>query len=109
MNHRKSPCGLVLAVLLLCAAPAKAQLAQGELRGVVTDESSAVMPGFSVTATHVETGTTRTTVTSENGSYFMPAMPLGTYKVTAEVQGFAHVVRGGITIGDCDTHTVHIT
>src|SRR4029078_10731125 len=98
MNHRKSPCGLVLAVLLLCAAPAGAQLAQGELRGVVTDESSAVMPGVTVTATHLETGTTRTTVTAENGSYFMPAMPLGTYKVTAELQGFANVVREGFTL-----------
>ncbi|HTK28865.1 MAG TPA: carboxypeptidase regulatory-like domain-containing protein [Vicinamibacterales bacterium] len=109
MNHRKSPCGLVLAVLLLCAAPAKAQLAQGELRGVVTDESSAVMPGVSVTATHVETGTTRTTVTSENGSYFMPAMPLGTYKVTAELQGFATVVREGFRLAVGETVTVNFT
>jgi hypothetical protein len=93
MTGRKSACGLALAAVLSFSAPAGAQLAQGELRGVVTDESAGVMPGVTVTATNVETGTSRTTVTAENGSYFMPAMPLGGYRITAELQGFATVVR----------------
>ena len=109
MNHRAFACGLAIVLLGCFVAPAGAQLAQGELRGVVTDESSAVMPGVTVTATHLETGTTRTTVTADNGSYLMPAMPLGTYKVTAELQGFATIVREGFRLGVGDTVTVNFT
>ena len=63
-------------------SPAFAQLAQGELRGTIVDESGAVLPGVTVTANHVETGTARTTMTGPNGAYLMPALPLGTYKVS---------------------------
>src|SRR5207248_7435384 len=85
-------CGLVLPLVASFSSSASAQLAQGELRGVVTDESGAVLPGVTVTAVHVETGTSRVVVTAQNGSYLMPAMPLGTYKVRAELSGFGTTV-----------------
>ena len=61
-----------VAFLALYSSPAVGQLAQGELRGTVVDESSAVLPGVSIIATHVETGTSRTTITAANGTYLMP-------------------------------------
>src|SRR5215831_13246494 len=45
----------------------KAQIAQAEIHGTVMDESGAVLPGVTVTATQVETGSTRTVVTTERG------------------------------------------
>ncbi len=56
-------CGTV-AVVASFSSPVLAQLAQGELRGAAADESGAVLPGVTITAVHVETGTTRTAVTS---------------------------------------------
>ena len=41
-----SVCGLVLALVSSFATTSTAQLAQGELRGIVTDESGAVLPGL---------------------------------------------------------------
>ena len=54
---------VAVTLLATSASPAMAQLAQGELRGTIADESGAVLPGVAVTATHVETGTSRTTTT----------------------------------------------
>ncbi|HWW87292.1 MAG TPA: carboxypeptidase regulatory-like domain-containing protein [Vicinamibacterales bacterium] len=89
----------VLAFPMFCPSFALAQLAQGELRGVVADESGAVLPGVTVTATNLETGTSRTTTTGSSGDYLMPAMPLGSYKMTAELPGFGTVVREGFRLG----------
>jgi hypothetical protein len=58
-------------VIAALSSSAFAQLAQGELRGTVVDESGAVLPGVTITAIHVETGTSRTTTTAVNGGYLM--------------------------------------
>ena len=54
------------AFTLLTSAPAWAQ-ATAELAGRVTDESGAVLPGVTVTATQTDTGFTRTVVTDGEG------------------------------------------
>jgi hypothetical protein len=89
---------VVLVVTLALAAglatpPAFAQTSQAEIRGTVVDQSGAALPGVTVTATHVDTGALRTTVTSETGVFLMPAMPLGLYRVQADLAGFSSVVR----------------
>src|SRR5262245_757238 len=98
----------VMFMFLSIPALAVAQLAQGELRGTISDESGAVLPGVSVVALHVETGTSRTATTAANGAYLMPAMPLGTYKVTAELSGFSTMVRDGfrLVVGEASTSNV---
>jgi outer membrane receptor protein involved in Fe transport len=77
---------------------ARAQVAQAELRGTVTDESGGILPGVTVRATHVETGVVRETLTSDRGSYSMPALPIGSYTVKAELAGFTIVSKEGITL-----------
>ena len=59
--------GLIICtfVLLLTSSPAWAQ-ATAELNGRVTDESGAVLPGVTVTATQTDTGFTRTVVTDDD-------------------------------------------
>ena len=56
----------VFAMLLMIATAAWAQ-ATAELNGRVTDDSGAVLPGVTVTATQTDTGFTRTVVTDESG------------------------------------------
>jgi len=99
---------IVVAVFSLPTV-ALAQLAQGELRGTILDESGAVLPGVNVTALHVETGTSRTATTAANGTYLMPAMPLGTYKVTADLSGFSMMVREGFRLGVGEAVTINFT
>jgi hypothetical protein len=100
---------LIVGLIACCPSPAAAQLAQGELRGTVVDESGAVLPGVTVTAVHIETGTSRTTTTEVNGGYVMPSMPLGTYRVTAELSGFSTVIREGFRIAVSESVAINFT
>ena len=66
-------------IVLLAAASASAQ-ATAQLNGRVTDESGAVLPGVTVTATQTDTTITRTVVTDATGNYVMTNLPTGPYR-----------------------------
>jgi len=77
-----------LLLLLFNSASAAGQTFGGGISGRVTDESGGVLPGVAVTATHVATGVSRTTQTSSTGQFSFPDLPLGTYRVEGDLQGF---------------------
>jgi outer membrane receptor protein involved in Fe transport len=77
---------LVAAVLL--AVPAVAQEQTGSIVGVIKDASGAVLPGATVEARSPSLIGVRSTTTDEQGAYRFPALPPGTYEVTASLQGF---------------------
>ena len=81
---------VLAAAVLLVPASSIAQIGQtGTLTGTVADQSGAVLPGVTVTATADSLiGGARTAVTDENGVYRFPALPPGTYVVSAELSGF---------------------
>ena len=93
---------VTFAMLAVLAAPVRAQVAQAELRGAVVDESGGVLPGVTLTATHVDTGTARTTVTTSSGSYVMPALPIGVYTIRAELAGFSTITKEGVRLGSAN-------
>ncbi len=82
----------------LAGVCAHAQNATGEITGLVTDPSGAVVPGVQITITDTLTGSQRTTVTSGAGLYRVGALPPGTYNVEAKKTGFKAVVREGIPL-----------
>ncbi|HEV2983503.1 MAG TPA: TonB-dependent receptor, partial [Vicinamibacterales bacterium] len=65
---------------------------EASLAGMVTDESKAVLPGATVTASDLATGRQFAGVTDERGQYRLPGMTAGRYKVQAELQGFTTTV-----------------
>src|SRR5437016_3060081 len=77
-----------IAVLLLAAAFGLAQTSTSELSGTVRDNTGAVVPGAGVTLTNEQTGVTYKQRTTDSGLYSFPALPVGSYTVTVEVQGF---------------------
>jgi Carboxypeptidase regulatory-like domain/TonB dependent receptor len=77
----------------LVSLPASAQVAQADLRGTVVDESGAALPGVAITATHVDTGVSRTTASSETGVFIMRALPVGRYRLQLELAGFVTLVQ----------------
>src|SRR2546426_4446349 len=79
------------------------------MSGVVHDANGGLVPGVGVTAKHIESGLTRTVITSETGSYRMPALPVGEYEVTAELSGFKQQVRRGVTLGVAQEAVVNLT
>ena len=78
---------LTWATLVFCA-PAFAAAQDAELRGIVRDQSGAVVPGASVTATRPVNGFERTMATDSSGRYVFPLLLPGTYDLTVELTGF---------------------
>src|SRR5437899_9551696 len=97
--------------LILCvlAAPAfaQSQAANGTIEGTVTDRSGAVLPGVTVTITNTNTGLERVVNTNEKGLYRAPLLPLGTYRVAAEIQGFKKFEQSGVTLSVGQTAVVN--
>ena len=92
--------------VLLTGALAWAQ-ATAQLSGTVTDESGAVLPGVTVTATQTDTGFTRAVVTDETGAYVMPNLPTGPYRLEVSLQGFRTYVQTGIVLQVAATPTIN--
>jgi len=84
--------------LLLTSAVAWAQLSTAQMSGRVTDPSGAVLPGVSVTVTQTATGFTRSDLTDENGSYVLPNLPTGPYRLEVSLQGFRSYVQTGLVL-----------
>ncbi len=88
---------LVGAVLFL-TAPAHAQITTGTIFGTVTDATGGVLPGVSVTIRNAGTGAARTVPTDTRGRYRESQLAIGTYEVTAELQGFQTQIRKGLSL-----------
>jgi hypothetical protein len=97
--------GLCLA-LLVAAAPASAQDFRGRINGTVTDNTGAVLPGVTVTASSPALIQPQVQVTGEQGDYRFLALPPGVYEVAFELTGFQGVKREGIRVVINQTLTV---
>ncbi len=84
-----------LFALLAFATPGHAQVSAA-ISGRVTDPSGAAVSGATVTATNVETGAARSTVTDEAGRYAILALAVGEYEVRISKKNFQEGVRTGI-------------
>jgi hypothetical protein len=90
---------LVAASLVLsCGLSALAQQQTGEIFGRVSDNSGAVLPGATVTVQGPALIQPRVVVTSETGTYRVPELPIGTYRVSFELPGFRTLVQEDIRI-----------
>jgi outer membrane receptor protein involved in Fe transport len=94
---------LLLAVVMAISLPAAAQTVTGTLQGTVTDTTGATLPGVAVTVRNVETGLVREYVTNERGFFNAPFLPIGRYRVTANLAGFGPVTRDKIDVRLNDT------
>jgi Carboxypeptidase regulatory-like domain len=89
---------IILVFILVAAASLSAQTFRGTILGTVTDPSGAVVAGAKVTVKNVGTGLERTTDTSADGSYALPELPIGTYRVTITQANFQTFVATGVTV-----------
>ena len=79
---------LVAASVLVLALSAFAQIQNGQFTGTITDPSGAAIPNAKVTVTNMGTNLSVTTSSNQSGLYVVRELPVGTYKITAEAQGF---------------------
>jgi len=84
--------------MLLFAVSVGAQVTTGTISGIARDSSAAVVPGVKIAVKNVDTGLTRAAVSDAQGRYQAPSLPLGSYEVQAEKEGFQTSVRRGIEL-----------
>ena len=98
-RRRKFQLFAVLAALMFVLSPEGAWAqATAQINGTVTDQSGALLPGVEVTSTQVDTGIVRTTLTNETGSYALPNLAIGPYRLEATLPGFQTYVQTGIVL-----------
>ena len=97
---------------LLAVAPlahAQSTAINGTIEGVVKDTTGAVLPGVTLQVANVDTGAQRSVTSGTDGGYRAMLLPLGTYSVRAEMQGFKAVERTGVKLSAGQTAVLNFT
>src|SRR2546426_1959051 len=92
---------LMLAVILVMTflpRPGKSQTFRGTILGTITDQSGAAIGGAKVTVRNLDTGQTRETVTTDDGSYTVRELPIGNYSITVEKTAFSTGAVTGVRV-----------
>ena len=89
---------LLFAALVLGAAGSARAQAIGSIFGKVTDPSGGVLPGVTVTVTGPALQAPLVAVTSANGTYQFPSVPIGTFTVSFELASFKKAQRPNVVI-----------
>jgi len=100
---------LALIACLFAATAAIAQTSSGSVTGRVVDASGAALPGVTVTATNTKTGFSRSVVSDAEGRYTFPSLPIGTYNVVAELNGFTTVTTRNVDVQVATPSNVNIS
>src|SRR5262249_21176711 len=91
--------GVLVGVLWMAvAAFPQAQMSSGDIKGTITDATSAVIPNASVTATNIDTGVIRATITDETGYFRFLVLPPANYELKVEAGGFAVYARRPVRV-----------
>jgi hypothetical protein len=88
---------------------AQSQAINGTIEGTITDQSGAALPGVSITVSNIDTGDTRVVVSNGAGVYRAPLLPLGRYRVSAELQGFKKFEQQGLTLSAGQTAVINVS
>jgi hypothetical protein len=100
---------LTLAVLGLTANVAYSQGTTGDIEGTISDSNGAPLSGASVEIKSTALQGTRTAVTDAAGRFRFPAVPGGSYTVTAALSGFTKVESTNVRVALGATATLPIT
>jgi hypothetical protein len=95
---RRALYSAALAAGLAGALPAFAQSGRAELTGEIRDEAGAVVPDGKVTVTAVATGQAVSVTTGPAGTFNVPYLRPGSYRVEAEAPGCRRSVREGVQL-----------
>jgi len=89
---------VLLLVALAIPWPAVAQEQGGSIVGIVRDTSGGVLPGATVEARSPQLVGVSTAVSDGLGIFRFPALPPGTYTITATLQGFKPARTGDVNL-----------
>ncbi|MBM3285031.1 MAG: hypothetical protein FJY81_04100, partial [Candidatus Aminicenantes bacterium] len=83
---------------LLMASGFLLAIETGEIRGRVVDEHGAGLPGVEVRAASPALQGTRTALSSKNGDFHLPLLPVGAYTLAFYLEGFTPLVQENVIV-----------
>ncbi len=100
INKRLNKILSVFAIAFIFAGGATISFAQsnGSLSGTVSDTTGALVQGATVTVKNVATNAERTVVTNEDGRWTITVLPVGTYSISYQKEGFQKAVNENIEV-----------
>ena len=100
---------LVLFLFLIVPANIYAQsTGSATLVGTITDSSGSLLPGAKLTVVNTGTSFLSESSTTTEGSYYIPNLIPGTYRLTIEAAGFKKYIREGITLRTNETPRIDV-
>jgi len=106
--NRKNIWGIVIGMCLVAVGIGLA-IETGEIKGRVTDENGEALPGVDITAAGPSLQGTRAVLSSKEGNFFIPLLPVGKYILTFKLQGFATVKQESVVVRLGMTTTLTVT
>lgn len=100
--------GLLVLLIGIGVQILSAQTVSGTLRGTVTDSNGAFVPNATITVRNKDTGLERKIVSSDEGLYNIPFLPIGEYTVEATRTDFNTVTRDNVRISLNETAVVNV-
>jgi Carboxypeptidase regulatory-like domain len=91
-RQSRAPITLLFCLVLFCCANGWAQIG-ANIDGVVSDNTGAAVVGATVVITNTNTGVSQNLITGESGNYRAVNLQPATYRITAEMTGFAKLTK----------------
>jgi hypothetical protein len=88
MLNKKALLLVLCGSLFLTISPLVYGQATGSFEGTISDKTGSVITGANVRVTSQGTGAERQAKTDDTGHYLVPLVPIGTYTIRVESQGF---------------------
>ena len=110
MYGKKLPLLLSALFCLLCTIPAWPQsLTSGDITGVVSDPTGAVVSNAKVTLSNSQTGATQVRTTNPQGLYRFSLLNPGSYKVSVSAPGFQSAAQTTtVSVGQASTLNIQL-
>src|ERR1700688_193625 len=108
MGARALDVSVLILVVWLSVMALRAQNT-ATISGTVSDPTGAVVQGVEVTVTQTDTDPQRTAATDASGSFIIPNLPLGPYRLRASKMGFEVYVQTGILLQVGSSPTIPVT
>ena len=89
---------LIFACLAFAGALGAQAVSTSQISGVVQDQSGAVVAGAQVKVIQTETGAVRSATSGPDGSYLLPGLPIGPYRMEVQKEGFSTWVQSGLVL-----------
>jgi len=89
---------LLSSALFAAGLGAQSSTGTATMVGAVTDTTGSVIPGAKISVTNAAAGFVFTSVTTAEGTWYIPNLNPGSYQLRIEAQGFKTYVQNGITL-----------